>query len=330
MSPRSTTSWGRAVRDWKAFVRERLRLPGLPPERESHIVRELAAQLEDFYREALAGGASEQDADAHACRQIGDWEQLTRDVWLAERTHARPRVERLADRVEMANPATGGVFQMLADVLRDARYGVRQLTKSPAFAVVAILTLALGIGATSAMFSVINGVLLRPLPFPEPDALVRVNEIVPQYGRFSVAPATFFDWRVREHVVRADRRGTERLGQLRRQQRRRAHQQCARVLGLLRDGARAPGDGPGVHGGRRRSRQEQRGRPQPRHVAAAVRRRPRHRRPRDDAQRRAGDDHRRDAARVRVPRRRASTGRRSRSTRPRRPAAAIFSRSSRD
>ena len=207
MSPRSTTSWGRAVRDWKAFVRERLRLPGLPPERESHIVRELAAQLEDFYREALAGGASEQDADAHACRQIGDWEQLTRDVWLAERTHARPRVERLADRVEMANPATGGVFQMLADVLRDARYGVRQLTKSPAFAVVAILTLALGIGATSAMFSVINGVLLRPLPFPEPDALVRVNEVVPQYGRFSVAPATFFDWRVQntsfERIVAA-------------------------------------------------------------------------------------------------------------------------------
>ncbi len=207
MSPRSTTSWGRAVRDWKAFVRERLRLPGLSPERESHIVRELAAQLEDFYREALAGGASEHDADAHACRQIGDWEQLTRDVWLAERTHARPRVERLADRVEMANPTTGGVFQMLADVLRDARYGVRQLTKSPAFAVVAILTLALGIGATSAMFSVINGVLLRPLPFPEPDSLVRVNEVVPQYGRFSVAPATFFDWRVQntsfERIVAA-------------------------------------------------------------------------------------------------------------------------------
>ena len=183
------------MRDWKAFVRERLRLPGLPPERESHIVRELAAQLEDFYREALAGGASEHEADAHACRQIGDWEQLARDVWLAERAHARPRAERLADRIEMANPKPGGVLQMLADILRDARYGVRQLIKSPTFASVAILTLALGIGATSAMFSVINGVLLRPLPFPEPESLVRVNEIVPQYGRFSVAPATFFDWR---------------------------------------------------------------------------------------------------------------------------------------
>ncbi len=195
------------MRDWKGFVRARLRLPGLPPERESHIVRELAAQLEDFYHEALAGGASEQDADAHACRQIGDWEQLARDVWVAERARARPRMERLADRVEMANGSRRGAWQMLADVLRDARYGVRQLRKSPAFAVVAIVTLALGIGATSAMFSVINGVLLRPLPFPEPEALVRVNEIVPHYGRFSVAPATFLDWRAQntsfERIVAA-------------------------------------------------------------------------------------------------------------------------------
>ena len=89
---------------------------------------------------------------------------------------------------------------MFADVMRDARYSVRQLAKSPAFTLVATLTLALGIGATSAMFSVINGVLLRPLPFPQPDTLVLVNEIVPQYGLFSVAPATFLDWRQQNSV----------------------------------------------------------------------------------------------------------------------------------
>jgi putative ABC transport system permease protein len=89
---------------------------------------------------------------------------------------------------------------LLSNVLRDVRYAIRQLTRTPGFALVAILTLALGIGASSAIFSVVNGVLLRPLPYPEPDALVRVFEIVPQYGRFSVAPASFLDWRQQNTV----------------------------------------------------------------------------------------------------------------------------------
>ena len=89
---------------------------------------------------------------------------------------------------------------MFADVLRDARYSIRQLAKSPGFTAVAVVTLGLGIGATSAMFSVINGVLLRPLPFPNPESLVMVNELVPQYGPFAVAPATFLDWRQQNSV----------------------------------------------------------------------------------------------------------------------------------
>jgi putative ABC transport system permease protein len=183
------------VRDWSAYVRARLSLPGLTPEREARVVRELAAQLEDFYQEAVARGASDADADAHACRQIRDWERMAQDVWLADRPHARSRINRLADTIDtMGGPRRRGVF-MVSHIINDARYAVRQLFASPGFSTVAILTLALGIGVSSAMFSVINAVLLRPLPYPDPPSLVRVYESLPRHGRFSVAPATFLDWR---------------------------------------------------------------------------------------------------------------------------------------
>ncbi len=89
---------------------------------------------------------------------------------------------------------------MLANIVRDTRYAIRQLARTPGFTVVAVLTLALGIGASSAIFSVVNGVLLRPLAYPQPDELVRVHELLQKFGRFSVAPATFLDWRQQNTV----------------------------------------------------------------------------------------------------------------------------------
>ena len=193
------------MRSWHAYVRERLALPELTPERESRVVRELAAQLEDFYREASLRGLDDAAADAHACAQIRDWDGLAAALRSADHRHARPRLERLADSLQTHHDTTRGGLQMFADMLNDARYAVRQLIKTPGFTLVAILTLAFGIGATSAIFSVVNSVLLQPLPFPNSDALVRIHEIVPQYGRFSVAPASFFDWRqqntVFEHLI---------------------------------------------------------------------------------------------------------------------------------
>jgi putative ABC transport system permease protein len=188
-----------AMRDWQAYVRDRLLIDDLTPTRQLRIVREIAAQLEDFYRDARARGATDEAADAHARGQIADWSRLAAEVRRAERSHVRPHLDVLADAMESRPPGRGGM-RMFGQTLRDARYGIRQLAKAPGFTAVAVLTLAFGIGATTAIFSVVDGVLLRPLPYPEPDSLVRVHEVVPQYGLFSVAPASFLDWRQQNTV----------------------------------------------------------------------------------------------------------------------------------
>ncbi len=94
---------------------------------------------------------------------------------------------------------------------KDIRFGLRTLVRSPAMTLVALLTLALGIGANSAIFSVVDGLLLRPLPYPDPQELVLVRESAPKLGfpRFSVAPPNFADWRRMnksfEHLVAFNR-----------------------------------------------------------------------------------------------------------------------------
>ena len=88
------------MRDWNAYVRAHLSLPALTPAREAHIVRDLAAQLEDFYRDALARGVSDDEADAFARGQVRDWDRLARDVASADRRHVRPRADRLTDATE--------------------------------------------------------------------------------------------------------------------------------------------------------------------------------------------------------------------------------------
>ncbi|MEZ4456458.1 MAG: ABC transporter permease [Gemmatimonadales bacterium] len=149
---------------------------------ESDIRDELDFHVELMADRLEAEGLSRDEALRRARREFGDRaaaEAACRDI--AEDRERRGRWRRLAD-----------------DAREDLRYGIRQLRRSPGFAALAILTLALGVGATTAIFSVVDGVLIRPLPFRESDRLVRLFEVAPTGEQSNpIAAANLADWRSR-------------------------------------------------------------------------------------------------------------------------------------
>jgi putative ABC transport system permease protein len=94
---------------------------------------------------------------------------------------------------------------MLPDLLRDVRHGARAMLRSPGFTAVALVTMALGIGANTAMFSIVNGVILKPLPYPDADHIVylRENNLPRGWASFSIAPLDLWDWQERTRSLDA-------------------------------------------------------------------------------------------------------------------------------
>jgi predicted permease len=158
-----------------------MKFPWQSQDRREELEQELQSHLRMAASDRIERGEAAEKAEQAARREFGNVslvQQITRDQW---------------------------GWRWLEEFLRDLRYGARMLRKNPGFTLVAVLTLALGIGANTALFSVIDAVLLRPLPFHDPGRLVAIRSVdlrdAAHGGEISY-PA-FLDWRSRSHSFEA-------------------------------------------------------------------------------------------------------------------------------
>src|SRR5207248_1040040 len=163
--------------DFKSEIRTSLAALNLSPTREEKIVEELSQDLQERFEEALSHGASEDEAKQLALNELTFPESIDNEL---------KRVEQPVRSTELAIGAKkkGNQFVGFWD---DIRFGLRMLRKQAGFAVVVILTLGIGIGATTAILSVVQDILIRPLPYAHPDQLYAIWASSESTGQTQIA-----------------------------------------------------------------------------------------------------------------------------------------------